>query len=171
MQPGPNTILVIVTERSKNTEVVVVRIESFGLGIPYQEMSIWQLPVESSGHLIPLCGLARCRRKNGSIVTFCDVYIGRRQSQGGWQLPESKWHNPFTIKTEGTAEAVCAKYYHYIKASPLFFQIEELRGRVLGCWCDPVEDTSRDLYERLNHPKCHGEVLMRLLAEASIAST
>lgn len=129
-------------------------------------MSIWHLRVQDTS--IPLCGLARCRRKNNQIVTFCDVYIGRRQSQGGWNLSESKWHNPFTIKSEGTADAVCLKYYHYIKGNMLLTQIEELRGKVLGCWCDIVEDGSRDLYERLDRPKCHGEVLMRLLAEASI---
>lgn len=83
-----------------------------------------------------------------------DVYIGR----------PSKWGNPFThIKDKDTlAEFVVAsreeaieKYRAYIEANTeLLNDLDELEGKVLGCWC---------------HPKsCHGEILMELLTKRKI---
>lgn len=73
-----------------------------------------------------------------------DVYIGR----------PSKWGNPFIIGKDGTREEVIKKYLDWIKGSKIFCdkmppkisEIEnELRGKVLGCWCSP-------------NP-CHGDIL------------
>lgn len=114
---------------------------------------------------IPLCQINRIRRKNGQIVQGCDIYIGRRQTQGGWNLEGSKWQNPFKIGKDQTATDVCSKYYDYVKNGPLMAELEELRGKVLGCWCDIVESPGRTLEQRLNNPQCHGEVLLKLLAE------
>jgi hypothetical protein len=43
------------------------------------------------------------KRAGGKVVQDCDVYIGRRMTMGGWNLPQSKWHNPFTIAGTYTA--------------------------------------------------------------------
>jgi len=67
-----------------------------------------------------------------------DVYIGRpcRQHAG----------SKFRIGRDGTREEVCAKYRRWFVTQPdLICQLDELRGKVLGCWCHPKE--------------CHGEFL------------
>lgn len=81
-----------------------------------------------------------------------DVYIGR----------PSKWGNPFThIKNKNTlaefqvntrAEAI-SRYEEWLRKSPLLEEIEELRDKVLGCWCKPQA--------------CHGDIIIKLLQEKS----
>lgn len=69
-----------------------------------------------------------------------DVYIGR---------PE-KWGNPFEIGKDGTRDEVIKKYRNYIlENKELMADLEELRGKILGCWCHPLP--------------CHGDVLVKLL--------
>lgn len=70
-----------------------------------------------------------------------NVYIGR----------PSKWGNPFTIGKDGTREEVIEKFEQYIRSSDLINDIEELRGKTLGCWCSPKP--------------CHGDVLIKILEE------
>jgi hypothetical protein len=65
----------------------------------------------------------------------------------------SIWGNPFRIGKDGTREEVIAKYRDYVLSRPdLVAQLPELKGKVLGCWCKPLQ--------------CHGEVLAEL-ADAS----
>lgn len=69
-----------------------------------------------------------------------DVYIGR----------PSKWGNPFEIGPDGDRAEVIEKYRQWIQTQPkLLSDLEELRGKVLGCWCSPLP--------------CHGDVLIELL--------
>lgn len=79
-----------------------------------------------------------------------DVYIGR----------PSKWGNPFTHLSDrktraefivSSREEAIQRYEKYLSSSGLIVDIEELRGKVLGCWCKPK--------------RCHGDVLARLLNE------
>lgn len=65
-----------------------------------------------------------------------DVYIGR----------PSKWGNPFTIGKDGTRDEVIGRYKTWVETQTLPY--EELRGKVLGCWCAPLP--------------CHGDILMEL---------
>ena len=94
--------------------------------------------------------VVRIRRKGGKVVQGCDIYIGRRMTMGGWDLPESDWANPFTVKEHGSREVVCQMYEEYLfeKRPDLLARLGELKGRTLGCWCAPKE--------------CHGHVLARL---------
>ena len=46
-------------------------------------------------------------------------------------------------------------YEQYIRSSPLMNDIEELRGKRLGCWCVGV----------IPYRRCHGEVLVKILNE------
>lgn len=79
-------------------------------------------------------------KTSGSRVPY--VYIGR----------PSKWGNPFPIGKYGTREEVIEKYREWIKTQPqLLNDIEELRGKVLGCFCYPLP--------------CHGDVLIGLLKD------
>jgi len=69
-----------------------------------------------------------------------DVYIGR----------PSKWGNPFVIGKDGDREEVVKKYSDWILQQPqLLDDLEELRDKILGCWCAPN--------------LCHGDVLINLL--------
>jgi hypothetical protein len=63
--------------------------------------------------------------------------IGRKN--GRYQLPASKWANPFTVKREADRETAIASYARW------------LRGLDLVCWCAPLP--------------CHGDVLLRLANE------
>lgn len=102
--------------------------------------------------LTNLSGTTRVRiqRKGGQIVQDCDVYIGRRWSLGGWDLPASPFANPFR-KADYPDQDVVDKYRDYLLSKPkLLAKLPELRGKVLGCFCSPTES-------------CHGDVLIELL--------
>lgn len=98
------------------------------------------------------------RRKTGEIVQGCDVYIGRRLAMGGWNLPASKWANPYSLKDcGGSVDEAVRRYEEYLMHGEgvwLLDDLEELRGKVLGCWCK----------KKPTNP-CHGDVLVRLLNE------
>jgi len=84
-----------------------------------------------------------------------DVYIGR----------PSKWANPFTHKEKSIAkfkvdsrkEAI-EKYENYLHESGLIKEIEELKGKVLGCWCcnKPADGSEKNYL-------CHGQVIAKYL--------
>jgi hypothetical protein len=71
-----------------------------------------------------------------------DVYIGRG----------SKWGNPYHIGRSGTRDEVCDKYVAYMtrlmKAEPQKYDVSELRGKRLVCYCKPL--------------RCHGDWLAAL---------
>lgn len=70
---------------------------------------------------------------------------------GGWNLPQSKWANPFPVKQFGREECI-RRYEEWIKTQPeLMEALPELEGKVLGCWCKP--------------DACHGDVLVKLISE------
>lgn len=84
-------------------------------------------------------------------IEKCDVYIGRG----------SKWGNPFShlpnckaaflVKTR---EAAIEAYRKWIKTQPqLLASLHELKGKRLGCYCDPLP--------------CHGHVLAELADEVA----
>lgn len=83
-----------------------------------------------------------------------DIYIGRG----------SKWGCPFTtIKNRPTLakeivdskEEALAKYKEYVLASPeLMEALDELEGKILGCFCKPE--------------KCHGDILLELLGQKKL---
>ena len=95
----------------------------------------------------------RIQRKNGQIITNCDVYIGRSCYYGGWKLPASIWQNPYSVTTYGRDEALRLYREYIIKRKDLLGRLEELRGKTLGCWC---------LGREKGEP-CHGEILIELL--------
>jgi len=89
------------------------------------------------------------KRVGGIVVQDCDIYIGRSCSRAGWNLSQSKWHNPFTSTKYSNMAIVL--YESYIRQSPLINDIEQLRGKILGCWCKPNT--------------CHGDILIKILNE------
>ena len=83
-----------------------------------------------------------------------DVYIGRG----------SKWGCPYTIIKDrptlakeivDTKEEALSKYKEYVLASPeLMNSLDELYGKVLGCFCKP--------------DKCHGDILLELISQKKL---
>ena len=59
----------------------------------------------------------------------------------------SDWGNPFLLDADGTRDEVCDAYERYLTDKrSLHPRAEELRGKVLGCWCYPA--------------RCHGLTLI-----------
>lgn len=60
---------------------------------------------------------------------------------------QSDWGNPFEIPSDGDRDAVCDSYEIFFpRKFSLHNRIDELRGKVLGCWCYPL--------------RCHGNYLI-----------
>lgn len=83
-----------------------------------------------------------------NLVVHCkrdsyDVYIGR----------PGPWGNPFEIGKDGTREEVVQKYAEWLLAQPELVEKakQELKGKVLGCWCSPK--------------LCHGNILSQIANE------
>ena len=72
-----------------------------------------------------------------------DVYIGR----------PLKWGNPLIVGRDGTRKEVIRAYVRLRKNNPEFMQMirAELRGKVLGYFCDPDD--------------CHGDFLAEVANE------
>jgi Domain of unknown function (DUF4326) len=95
------------------------------------------------------------KRQKGEVVVGCDVYIGRACNRGGWNLKQSIWSNPFSVKKYGRAKSI-ELYRNHIKTRlqgelELREALYTLRGKTLGCWCAPEA--------------CHGDVLCELVEE------
>ena len=81
------------------------------------------------------------------------IYIGRAINRPHLYCLKSKWYNPFTMRQCKTRQEICEKYEEYIRKSELYDQLEELDGKILGCWCVG------------EHNECHGLILIKLLNE------
>jgi len=70
------------------------------------------------------------------------VYVGR----------PSKWGNPFKISKTLTRDDVIQKYEDRIVANiqnnPIVYDLSELKGKDLVCWCHPQP--------------CHADILLKL---------
>ena len=88
-----------------------------------------------------------------------NVYIGRRGvvfintngEKSRYPKSDSPFCNPFKIDFRHTRSDVLASYRTYIleKIQSREVDLEELRGKTLGCWCKPED--------------CHGDILIELL--------
>lgn len=122
-------------------------------------------PLESMRHLDRLERALdylrrRCVRGEGASKTTAihvrdmqpgDVYIGRAVPRRG--LKGSKWANPFRVEEHGREHAVelyRAYIVEKIAEDPETYDLSELRGKRLACWCKPGE-------------ACHGDVLVELV--------
>lgn len=98
--------------------------------------------------------VVRIRRSGHNVIQDCDIYIGRVCYRGGWELQQSIWANPFSVKSydPSTNQQACLEYERYIRNRPdLPAQLPTLYGKRLGCWCLPEP--------------CHGMVLVKLVNE------
>ena len=76
-----------------------------------------------------------------------NIYVGRNgriwiyNQQGKKQFcySGSKWANPFKVNKDCSLEQSLKKYTDYIVESGLIFDIHELEGKTLGCWCTTTD--------------------------------
>ena len=76
------------------------------------------------------------------------IYIGRavRHVSGA---RKSKWSNPFSRKKYGREKCIDMYYEYILTQLSLLQDLDELKGKVLGCWCKPA--------------RCHGDILVDLI--------
>ena len=81
----------------------------------------------------------------------CDVYIGRANSY--YKMAHSIFANPFNIDKSHDRETVLKLYEQYLDEHPELIEsaVEDLDGKVLGCWCSPQA--------------CHGDILIRRIEQ------
>lgn len=69
------------------------------------------------------------------------VYVGRAFYRNGWELPCSRWANPFIVEANDHDHSkACAKYKEYIlkqNQSTIQANLKQLKGKTLVCWCKP----------------------------------
>lgn len=82
------------------------------------------------------------------------VYIGRNMSFYVRGANASKWKNPFSVKRYGIDKCLELYRQHIINTPELLSSLNELQGKVLGCWCITPDND-----------KCHGVVLVQLIEE------
>jgi hypothetical protein len=90
------------------------------------------------------------------------TYIGREMPSLNLRLPQSKWANPFRITHDSDEMRFLAvKDFGdwLMNQDALVSQIEELRGKMLVCWCKSDGKGHGDR-------RCHGDVLVELLKES-----
>ena len=85
--------------------------------------------------------------KKKGITPHFDIYIGRKVRWVEWTY-DSKWGNYYYDDLEG--------YEKHVRLN-LWGDLEELKGKILGCWCVNTKE--------LTPIKCHGQILMKLLRE------
>lgn len=79
------------------------------------------------------------------------IFIGSGNDKKIFNYPGSKFANPYKVGKEGyTLDESLELYEEYLKNSGLINEIEELRGKNLGCFCD-------------QNGKCHAKVLVKYL--------
>ena len=76
------------------------------------------------------------------------IFITENKEERIFNYPNSKWCNPYTLK-ENSLEEALTKYLIYILESPLLYELPELLGLNLGCFCETCD--------------CHAQILLDLL--------
>lgn len=100
-------------------------------------------------------------------------YIGRENPKQN--LPKSKWGNPFSVKKYKRQNCLQYFWYYFIgdygelkhlseytylnKEYPLLNDVEELRGKILGCYCG----NSKKRISIAEPLRCHGQFYLRAL--------
>jgi len=110
------------------------------------------------------CTVIRLRKKNGTLLTPYDIWIGPSCRTGAWkEMEKSKWYMSMRATPNKPLQQCLDEYRQYV-SDTLADDLPELEGKILGCFCDSLE-VQRPYENRIKYPICHGEVLMGLLTE------
>lgn len=86
------------------------------------------------------------------IVPHFDVYIGRMVEHHPVFTKNSKWCNPgYSLEDYELYILDC------IDKTPEYYDLNELKGMVMGCWCITTNE--------IEPLVCHGQVLLKILIQ------
>ena len=92
------------------------------------------------------------------IETPGNIYTGGRFSvkiEGKlFEFAASKWQNPFASNPDVKTSLLL--YVNYLFRSDLIYDIDELKGMNLGCFC-------HDIREKWIEPMCHNQVIVDMI--------
>ena len=98
------------------------------------------------------------------LETKNNIYVGRTgriwihgENKRIFHYKGSKWENPFKVDQNCSLEKSLTQYADYIIESGLIYDIDELKGKTLGCWC-----TTADCHANILSEVANGEFLMDL---------
>ncbi len=94
----------------------------------------------------------RTRMVRGNIYQEHDVYVGYAMNNPSWQLPESKWANPFEYVEDNRLRVQLYKDHIMTRDDLREALVPELYRRRLGCFCSKIGTGA-----------CHAEVLAQLV--------
>lgn len=136
-----------------------------------------------------------CRKRDGTVLQDCTLYVGRSWHMGGWHLEKSKWANPYAIqklKKVLLLNPTLIARYDALKTSQRRWMKEEYeyreRQRILSLYeqhirqspdllsslielnghilgCFCVDKVTRRTLEEV---VCHAEVLVKLWKEYTL---
>lgn len=86
------------------------------------------------------------------------VYVGRAFYRNGWELPCSRWANPFKVEKDDPDHfKSCARHAEYLNKQNSKNELRPyllgLKGKTLVCWCKPK--------------MCHADLLAQLADSCS----
>lgn len=77
------------------------------------------------------------------------IYIGRNMALYVKGATHSKWANKYSVKKYGRDRCLELYKEYVLQNKKLMDSLNELEGKVLGCWCSPE--------------RCHGDILVELI--------
>ena len=87
-----------------------------------------------------------------------NIYVGRTGriwvDKKIFHYTGSKWANPFKVNEKCTLDESLLKYIDYIVETGLIYDIDELKGKNLGCWCE-----SKDCHASILKDVANGDFL------------
>ena len=92
-----------------------------------------------------------------------NIYVGRHGrifiDKVIFHYPASKWQNPFKLKDYSLKDSL-SLYTLYLLNTGLIYDLQEVKGKNLGCFCDHQKDKN-------GVPTCHAQVLADLIEKCS----
>jgi hypothetical protein len=130
--------------RSEATQLMIGAIEQYraNSGNPWGGPPYTEAELSAARRALAERFVVHCKRSE------YDVYIGRGKCPRTGHY--YGWGNRFEIGRDGTRAEVIAKYRTWIYTQPKLLEAARrtLKGKVLGCWCAPLD--------------CHGGVLAEI---------
>lgn len=83
------------------------------------------------------------------------IFIAKNGEKEIFNYEGSKWENPYPLKQYELKDSLRLYVIHLFN-SGLIYEIDELRGKNLGCYCETQRDKKGD-------PICHAQILADLL--------
>jgi hypothetical protein len=95
--------------------------------------------------------VGRCGRVWITEDEYCiDEHGKQTKVKTMFHYKTSRWCNPYKVNKNNSLENSLDMFEKHLYSSGLLADIGELKGKKLGCFCDP-------------HAKCHGKILAKIV--------